>query len=240
MAASHSDRAVVIRLTDYSETSQIVSFFTQRHGQTRVIAKGIKRGTKKRFQTGVDLLELGEVSFVPARGDAGLGTLTSWLQVDTFDGLRRQLPSLYAGLYVAELLSTLTEQADPHAELFQSTLDTLSALARGEAVIERLVAYQRSLLSCIGYLPQMDRCLDCGQPPIVGTPAYFSSAAGGLICRDCEMHHVEKCAVPRSIGDGARGEGDAAWMRLYDYHLRCIAGRAFKTADPLFGILRVG
>ena len=114
MAASHSDRAVVIRLTDYSETSQIVSFFTQRHGQTRLIAKGIKRGTKKRFKTGMDLLELGEVAFAPARGDAELGTQTSWHQIDMFDGLRRQLPRLYAGLYLAELLGTLTEQGDPH------------------------------------------------------------------------------------------------------------------------------
>ena len=122
--------------------------------------------------------------------------------------------------------------------LFQTTLDTLAALAAGESVIGRLVAYQRSLLSCIGYLPQMERCLDCGQPPIVGPPTYFSSAAGGLICRDCEMHHVEKRAAPTSGGDGESGEGDAAWMHLYDYHLCCIAGRAFKTADLLFGILR--
>ena len=238
MAAALQDRAVVIRLTDFSEASQIVSFFTQKNGLTRVIAKGIKRGTKKRFETGVDLLELGELGYAPARGAAELGNLTSWLQLDTFQGLRRELPRLYGGLYVAELLGALTEDGDPDETLFRSTVETLLTLAQGQNVIGCMVKYQISLLSCIGYVPQMDRCMDCQRPRVAGAPAYFSSSAGGLICRDCEPHHVEKRSAPNATP--ASAESDLEMLSLYDYHLRQIAGRGFKAADQFFSILPTG
>ena len=240
MAASINDRAVAVRLAEYSETSQVVSFFTERHGQTRLIAKGIKRGTKKRFAPGVDLLELGELSFVPARSGAGLGTLTGWLQIDTFGGLRLDLSRLYAGLYVAELLSALTEESDPHTELFRATVNTLRSLGQGEPLIACLMDYQESLLRAIGYVPEMERCLDCGQGRVLGVPAYFSSAAGGLICRDCEMHHYEKRPAPPPKRGENSADRDSGWFGLYDYHLRHIAGKGFKTADQLLRLLGLG
>ncbi len=56
-----SDRAIVLRRLDYSETSQILALFTREYGQVRVIAKGIKRSTRSRFAVGIDLLEVGQV-----------------------------------------------------------------------------------------------------------------------------------------------------------------------------------
>ena len=100
----------MIRLTEFSETSQIVSLFTAEAGQVRLIAKGSRRGTKTRVATGLDLLELGELSYAPARRHAGLGTLAEWVQRGTFPGLRREMLRLYCGLYAAELVGALTEQ----------------------------------------------------------------------------------------------------------------------------------
>ena len=84
-----SDKAIVLRRLDYSETSQILALFTREHGQVRVIAKGIKRSTRSRFAVGIDLLELGHVVW-SAREDRpqNLGILTEWKQVNAFVGLR--------------------------------------------------------------------------------------------------------------------------------------------------------
>ena len=49
------DEAIVLRRLDYSETSQVLAFFTRDHGPRRLIAKGVKRSTKKKFATGIDL-----------------------------------------------------------------------------------------------------------------------------------------------------------------------------------------
>src|SRR5262245_11644028 len=98
--ALHSDDAIVLRRLDYSETSQVLHVFCRELGAQRLIAKGIKRGTKTRVAVGVDLLEWGTVVFSRRAGsDAQLGTMTEWRQKDTFAHVRRDLTRLYAAQY---------------------------------------------------------------------------------------------------------------------------------------------
>ncbi|MEW6251724.1 MAG: DNA repair protein RecO [Planctomycetota bacterium] len=250
----NKDLAIVLRLSDFAETSQIATVFTAGHGQLRLIAKGARRGTKTRFAAGLDLLEHGELGFLPARGDAQLGVLTDWQQRASFAGLRRDLPRLYASLYAAELVAGLTEEADPHPELFAALVHLLDSLT-GEGAVGALVAwFQHVLLREIGYAPVLTDCVECGRRPARGAPVFFSAAAGGLLCRDCEVHHVDKRRIsPRLLEpegapdpsaqatDAARYAGDpAGWFDLFDYYLTHLAGKRFKTAARLAELLARG
>ncbi len=240
-----SDQALVLRLTEFSETSQIVTLFGHRHGLLRLIAKGARRSTKTRFAAGLDLLELGDVSYAPPRGDAQLGTLTEWSQRDSFSGLRSEAVRLFGGLYAAELVATLTEVDDPHPELFDALLRLLRDLS-GHATADSaptpadaLARFQNALLTSIGYAPDLQNCVDCKRPPTAGGVIYFSPAAGGLLCRDCELHHVEKRSISHELLRTAPGTGNGpAWVTLLDYHLTHIAGQRFKTMKQLEPALR--
>ena len=237
--AFRTDRGIVIRLTEFSETSQIVSLFTADAGQVRLIAKGSRRGTKTRVATGLDLLELGEFSYAPARRHAGLGTLAEWVQRGTFPGLRREMLRLYCGLYAAELVGVLTEQDDPHASLFDALLALLGELDDFEGNSQAyaagsLVRFQMGLLIAIGYKPDLRACVTCGRPRPPRAAAYFGSAAGGLLCRDCRTAHAETRKVRGYLLDAELGTGDArGWFELLDYHLSHVAGRGFRTAGRL-------
>lgn len=237
----HSDQAVVLRLTDYSETSQIVTLFTACGGLARLIAKGSRRGTSKRFAVGLDNLEYGDVSYAPPRGDAQLGTLTEWVQRDSFAGLRRELARLYGGMYAAEAVFTLTEENDPHADLFAALRGTLAALAGDGDPVRVLAGFQAELLRALGYAPNLAQCVSCTRPRVRGAAAYFSATAGGLLCRDCEMHYIEKRRLSPNLPDTTPRTGDApAWFLLQDYHLTHLVGRPFKTAAELTAALGVG
>jgi len=231
-----NDQAVVLRLTEYSETSQIVTLFSAAHGLVRLIAKGARRSTKKQFATGLDLLELGEVCYLPPRGDAQLGTLTEWVQRDTFAGLRRELLRLHGALYAIELVSYLTEELDPHPELFAALVALLRGLAGPEAAEPLLPRFQLDLLRAIGYEPNLAECVDCHRAVRPGGLAFFSAQAGGLICRDCEPHHVEKRRLEAGLL-GAQGADPRAWFELLDYHLTHTAGKRFQTAAAVLRLL---
>jgi len=233
------DRAVVLRRLDYSETSQVIAVFTREHGQQRLIAKGIKRGTKTRVAVGVDLLELGNVVFSQRPGkEETLSVMTEWRQEESFSHLRRDLPKLYAAQYAAEVTAQLTEVHDPHRVLFDGLIDFLRALADATA-IEALIEYLKLLLKEIGLRPELSVCMSCGRGVICDAIVYFSSRQGGAICRDCEPAMVEKRRVSPEVlrllsnagASGLKQSGEA--FDLMDYHLREIMGKAARLSAPL-------
>ncbi len=241
---AQTDHAVVLRLSDYSETSQIATLFAQRGGKLRLIAKGLRRSTRKRFAVGLDLLEYGVVRYVRARGDAGLGTLAEWTQLDAFLGLRRALLRQYGAFYAVELTDRLTEEYDPHPELFDALVELLRGLATDEppalpdgrpgTPAALIVRFQAALLRAIGFAPVLRQCVDCGKPRVRDTAAYFSSTAGGLLCRECQQRHREKRRLsPRLLDLPAQAQAPEDWFPLLDYHIRHIAGTAARTAKRL-------
>jgi len=196
MALIHDDALVLARL-DYSETSQILALFTRGHGKLRAIAKGIKRGTKKRFAVGIDLLEAGAaVLSVRRERSESLATLTEWKQSRVYSGLRENLARLHAAQYAAEITLHLTEEWDPHESLFDALGDALLGVSAAVEPLPILVDFQRRLLEAIGLWPRFDVCMLCAR---TGDLTHFSSFEGGMICRHCEPGQVEKWQVTNEV-----------------------------------------
>jgi DNA repair protein RecO (recombination protein O) len=180
------DQAIVLRHLDYSETSQVLACLTREHGPLRFIAKGIKRGTKKKAATIIDLLEQGEVVFlVRPQSDTELSILTEWRQSDAHLGLRQNLPAWYAAQYAAEITAAMTQEADPHPELFDALSALLRALAAGTPVLPAILGYQCALLMTVGLWPDLTRCVLCDRPAPGGRAGYYAPVQGGLVCRAC-------------------------------------------------------
>lgn len=236
----HKDEAVVLRRLDYSETSQVLAFFTRSNGQIRLIAKGIKRGTKKAFAVGIDLLEAGTVVFARAEGRGGLGTLTEWQQGETFLGLRLDVRCLYAGQYAAEVTAALTEEGDPHPELYDALIDLLRSLAAGGDPVAQAARFQMQLLTSIGLVPILDVCAACHQAQRDGDLEWFSAGQGGMICRDCEPSVVEKRRVAPGIASALlRGELPASLaadaFEILNYGISYAMGRPSRLAPYVAG-----
>jgi DNA repair protein RecO (recombination protein O) len=229
--AAIKDEAITLRRLDYSETSQVLVFLTRGNGLRRLIAKGIKRGTRKQFATGIDLLERGQVVFIAkSQSDASLGTLTEWKQIDGYMGLRNDLQRVYGGQYAAEITAAMVEEGDPQPELYDALRELLGALAAGGEPLPLLVGYQCDLLDRAGLWPDLTRCVVCGKPAPPNRAGYFAVHEGGLVCRDCEAGVVEKRKVSGTTLDALRDRrGDAESARdafeLLNYALSHVIGR---------------
>lgn len=194
------DEAIVLRRLEYSETSQVLVFFAREHGRQRLIAKGIKRGTKKKFAVGIDLLERGGLMFLPCQRKAqGLGTLIEWRQTEAYLGLRGDLRRLYAGQYAAEITAAMTEDGDPHPPLFDALAGVLSTLQSADAPELPLIGYQRTLLREAGLWPDLTRCVICNRPAPEQRAGYYSAHQGGLVCRRCLPRVPENRLVPAAV-----------------------------------------
>jgi DNA repair protein RecO (recombination protein O) len=125
--------ALVLRVVEFSETSSVVTLLTREFGKVRGLAKGARR-PKGPFESALDLLSLCRIVFLRKSSEA-LDLLTEAKLEQRFRPAPRSLSSLYAGYYVAELLNELTDDSDPHPELFDQAIHTLESLSRGQASI---------------------------------------------------------------------------------------------------------
>jgi DNA repair protein RecO (recombination protein O) len=238
------DRAVCIRATDYSETSQVVTLFARQSGKVRAIAKGSKRA-KSAFDGPIEVLSLGDIIFSGIRKDT-LATLTEFQSQPARGGLRRNLFALHSALFAAELVDSLTDEVDPHPGLFDhfaqfvQDMDDQEVVGDRRDVMIRLILFQLALLGEIGLQPVLKTCVNCRRPLTAQwRESYFSSAANGLICRDCEMSFPDKVRLDiRAAGTLADlkqiAQADEKLLdeieRVLIHHFTHILGRSPKLA----------
>jgi DNA repair protein RecO (recombination protein O) len=235
------DQAIVLRHLDYSETSQVLACLTRQHGPRRFIAKGIKRATKNKAASIIDLLEQGEVVFlVRPQSDSELSILTEWRQVDAHLGLRTNLHAWYCAQYAAEITSTMTEEADPHPELFDALAALLQSLASGTAALPAIVAYQCALLITAGVWPDLTRCVVCDRPAPDGRAGFYAPIQGGLVCRSCEpavpgRHYVRAANLDALRSRQFDPASSAAVFELLDETVTAASGRPSSLARWVIG-----
>src|SRR6516165_9997315 len=99
--------ALVVRTVDVFETSLVATLFTRRLGKVSALAKGGRR-LKSPFQGGLDLLGVSDIVLLHKASEA-LDLLTEAAPVERFASLRSDLSALFAGYYIAELLTDLTD-----------------------------------------------------------------------------------------------------------------------------------
>ena len=199
------DQAICIRTVDYSETSQIVTFFTKASGKIGAIAKGSKR-PKSSFDGPIEMLSHGRIVFSASNKDK-LATLTEFESAAGTGGLnllRNNLFSLNCCLFAAELVNNLTDEHDPHPNLFDSFLEFLHNAGNAEEKCEMLallILFQLALLKNVGLGPILDHCVNCKtQYAIHDTQyaLYFSNSANGLICKNCESAFQDKFKLTKN------------------------------------------
>jgi DNA repair protein RecO (recombination protein O) len=196
------DEAICIRTVDYSETSQIVTFFTREHGKLGVIAKGAKRA-KSAFEGPLETFVRGHIVFRDS-ATGKLGTLMEFQPIhDIVSAVSMHLYAYHCCLFSAELVAKLTHDADPHVQLYdaflqflQDTCHTQGAVHRKQAILALLVLFEQVLLREIGLMPRFAACANCGQVQGgSGQQMFFSSLANGFVCRDCEMSFPERTVI---------------------------------------------
>lgn len=188
------DKGICIRSVDYSESSQILTFFTYNGGKVSVIAKGSRRTTKSSFSGTIEICSVGDMVYSIRDGEK-LGTLTEFNPTFFSTGIRRKLLALNCGFFAAELLNLFTQDHDRHPELFEQAVMFLKNLdqnpdSRAPAF---LISFQFALLTYAGSMPTIDMCVSCKRKFNTGSKQYyFSVSGGGFVCRDCQTAFADK------------------------------------------------
>lgn len=208
-------QALVLRTYDFSESSLVVSLFTREFGKVKGLAKGAKR-PKNPFDFALDLLSLCRVVFLRKASEA-LHIITEAKLLRRFRVGDSGLLGYYGALYVVELLNLMTDDEDPQAELFDTTVESLDALQGGLDPALCVTWYELRILELTGHGPSLNSCVACGETLLQDgndeekssaassdrqAEVYFSLLEGGVLCPRCRPGKRSVVLIPRHILKG--------------------------------------
>ncbi len=195
---SEKATALVLRVVEFSETSAVVTLFSREFGKIHGLAKGARR-PKGPFESALDLLGLCRIVFL-RKSSGSLDLLTEAKLQRRFRPRGRDLSSLYAGYYIAELLTELTDDYDPHPELFDAAEQTLAGLSTpGPAVSLWITRFELTALRLLGHLPSLANCVECGKSVMSGSRIAFGLLSGGVLCETCKVGQRKLVSVSAGV-----------------------------------------
>ena len=201
--------AIVLRVVEFSETSCIVTLFTRTLGKISTIAKGARR-KKSPFESALDLIAICRIVFLH-KSSQSLDILTEAKLQRRFRSSAKDLDRFYAGLYLIELLNLMTDDADPHEDLFDEAVSAIGLIDNfedgktievGQASIKHaLIHFEIRLLDLLGHLPMLTHCVDCGREKTTISKVHFGLNRGGIICKNCRPGKTSVVSLsPEGLG----------------------------------------
>lgn len=188
----YQTEAVIIRKTRLGEADRIITLYTPGLGKLQAVAKAVRK-TKSKLSGHLELLTYSQVTLARGRN---LDTIIGSQAINSFLPLRNSLEATSAGLYLAEMISLFTAEADriDNQKLFKLLVSSLEQLNQGSVCHTCLRYFEVQLLGYTGFRPQLKVCTICRQP-LEAVTNTFSPGAGGMICTRC----AENQALPYSI-----------------------------------------
>ena len=198
---------VCLHKVDFSETSQVLRFFTPESGRISCIAKGSKR-KKSAFLAPFELLSVYDLIRIEKRPGT-LDLLTRAERVRSFTRLRANYASYVAACYAAEFVDEFAPEGQPIEGLYVQLIQILERLEAGVPAADAVFSFEAQSLRVLGYLPRLRECGVC-RKPAVSTDLSFSARDGGALHPECRPREERWFPVRRgSLESIARfAEGD--------------------------------
>lgn len=174
----HQSEAIVLRTWPVREADLLVSLFTRDTGKVRGVAKAALR-SRKRFGGALEPMTYVRAAYSEKPRE-------ELVQMDQFEVLASPLlqPVDYLRAatlaFYAEVLENVLPDHDPQDTLFRLTLAALEQ-TRVDACWMPLTYFSLWTTRLIGWLPETDRCTDCGVR-FADDVAYFHVLTDGLSC----------------------------------------------------------
>ncbi|MDD5556903.1 MAG: DNA repair protein RecO [bacterium] len=175
-------RGVVIRRREVTESSLILTAFTDRAGRLTLLAKGARRA-KSPFRGRLELFSLCDLTYYE-HTRRGLNILRECAVVDPHAEFRTDVGLFITAASFAELVDMGTWPSPRGRGIFMLLTESLDAAAACPAAELLRRRFEIRFLSLLGYSLRLDACAACGSgsAPL----ERFSAAAGGMVCAACE------------------------------------------------------
>ncbi|MCK4401740.1 DNA repair protein RecO [bacterium] len=172
--------AIVLRSTNFAESSKIVTFYSPQFGKIKGIAKGA-RSAKNKFGSSLEIFSHVVLVFYQKKTDIQL--ISQCDLKNPFLNIRNDIVKIGYASYFVELINKTTEGAQDSEQIFSLIFNALITLETANVDMEILAHFfEIKLLKMLGCIPVFDRCVNCG---VKITNGKFSCRLGGILNNEC-------------------------------------------------------
>ncbi len=181
--------AIPLRSLKHSESSKIITFFTEAEGIITLMAKGAR---KAKPMVPYDTFSLMNVVY-RSKQTREIQLLTSAELIDGFLPIRDNFAKLAAAFAFCELVLRTQIAGDANARLFHLMVESLKGLAAAPANYRNyLWFFQLGLIRNLGFGLDLNTCAGCGKSTTDFPPEEirFSFEYGSPVCRNCQSENT--------------------------------------------------
>jgi DNA repair protein RecO (recombination protein O) len=187
-------RGIILHRREITESSLILSVFSDRAGKLNLLARGALR-RKSAFKGRVELFSLCHLTYYESLR-RGLNILSESDVIQALAGLRENLTFFSTACYLIELVDMGTGLEERSEEIFYLLSDTLGRVASFPDIRVLKRYFELHLLGYLGYRLQIESCAMCRARR--ESLRRFSASAGGMICEKCSGRLRDALAVSPS------------------------------------------
>ncbi len=230
----YSQRAIVLHLVPYRESSVIVRLLTESAGKISGIYRGV-RGNKRKSKAVVQPLYSGVVEYL---GKPDLFTISNF-EANRYPALAGE--GLYSGLYVAELLVKLLGEGQGEEQLLEETVRVIKDLETNTGLAPKLRRFEFKLMEILGY--GVDFTCEAVVHEAIdpeGTYVYVDQVGFVRERTDGPLHRAEIGAIPGIIlqqfarGDFSGETGGVIAKRISTIALSSLMGNKTLSSRKIF------
>lgn len=199
----------MLRHSEYGEADRILTLFTLEYGKMQAAARGVR---KIKSRKAGHLEPFTQVALYLSKG-AGMPVITQAEAIRTFDLLRQDLIKTAYAAYLAELVDRFSFAEAENPLLYKLLVDSLGRLEGPAQAAVVIHYYELQLLDLLGFRPELQRCVACGET-IKPEDQYFSPLLGGALCPHCRQADLNAWPIPMQVLKYLRHLQRSPWSKI--------------------------
>lgn len=179
-----STPAILLRSHPYSESSQILRFFTRDRGLVSVMARGVRRQRSGKSSS-LETFSRGQL-IIQHRQGRDLQSFREFAVTDDHRGLAGDIQRFAGASVLADLVLHHAGE-EPNEALFDGIDEAYGRLTEAPAtdITALILSTAWVMVALLGYAPELSACVHCGQKLRAEEMGRFDFSAGGVRCERC-------------------------------------------------------
>lgn len=226
--ANVKTKGIIIAENNLGDFDKMLTMLTPGLGKISCVAKGARR-PKSALLGGTQLFCFGEYVMF-----SGTNTyhINSCETIEIFYKIRTDLDKLKYAIHIDKIIQDVTQENQNSYKILQLFLNTLYIISETDKDLEFILSiFKFRLLSLLGFFPQIEKCLVCGEHENLN---FFSIQQNGFKCRTCGKQDTSAISINESTKNAIKYTFYSPPKKLYNFELKEESLEEYKLISKIY------